>query len=276
MEMFLNYDPEKIGDLSRDFFTATGVVLGVCDENFKLLTYKRQKNNKFCEKIHAKDEGRLACRCSDRELLERCKKEEGPVMHICHAGLVDLALPIMHEKKIIAYLLLGQMRVEKSFPVLQKKELFSDEDIPELQKLYDKLSVFDNERIESISNVAMMMVKYILFENMLVPKYDPSFERALVFINRNIARNLTISEISKETLVPKSSLYKMFHTHLGCTVNEYINSKRIKNSEELLLNGSLSIEEISEKLGFSTQQYFSKIFKKINGISPAQFRKNAR
>ena len=62
--MFLNYDPEKIGDLSRDFFTATGVVLGVCDENFKLLTYKRQKNNKFCEKIHAKDEGRLACRCS--------------------------------------------------------------------------------------------------------------------------------------------------------------------------------------------------------------------
>ena len=197
-------------------------------------------------------------------------------MHICHAGLVDLALPIMHEKKIIAYLLLGQMRVEKSFPVLQKKELFSDEDIPELQKLYDELSVFDKERIESISNVAMMMVKYILFENMLVPKYDPSFERALVFINRNIARSLTISEISKETLVPKSSLYKMFHTHLGCTVNEYINSKRIKNSEELLMSGSLSIEEISEKLGFSTQQYFSKIFKQINGISPAQFRKNAR
>lgn len=274
--MFLNYDPEKIGDLSRDFFTATEVVLGVCDENFKLLTYKRQKNNKFCEKIHAKDEGRLACRCSDRELLERCKKEEGPVMHICHAGLVDLALPIMHEKKIIAYLLLGQMRVEKSFPVLQKKALFSDEDILELQKLYDELSLFDKKRIESISNVAMMMVKYILFENMLTPKYDPAFDRALTFINENLENNLTISKISNAALIPKSSLYKMFHTHFGCTVNEYINSKRVESAEELLINGNLSIDEISEKFGFSTQQYFSKVFKKFKGVSPAQFRKNNR
>lgn len=274
--MFLNYDPEKIGDLSRDFFTATGVVLGVCDENFKLLTYKRQKNNKFCEKIHTKDEGRLACRCSDRELLERCKKEEGPVMHICHAGLVDLALPIVYDKKIIAYLLLGQIRVEKSFPVLQKKALFSDEDILELQKLYDELSVFDKKRIESISNVAMMMVKYILFENMLTPKYDPAFDRALTFINENLENNLTISKISNAALIPKSSLYKMFHTHFGCTVNEYINSKRVESAEELLINGNLSIDEISEKFGFSTQQYFSKVFKKFKGVSPAQFRKNNR
>ncbi len=272
--MFLNYEPEKIRDLIRDFFVATGVVLGVCDENFKLLTYERQKNNKFCELMHTKNDGRLACRCSDRELLERCKAENRAVMHVCHAGLVDLALPIMYEKKIIAYLLLGQIRTEKSFPVLEKKALFSNEEISELQVFYDELSIFDQAKIESISNVAMMMVKYILFEKMLTPKYDPAFERALAFINENYERNLTISEISRSSFVPKSSLYKMFHSHLGCTVSEYINSRKIDKATSLLLNSELSIEEISERLGFSTQQYFSKIFKKNKGISPAKFRKS--
>lgn len=274
--MFLNYEPEKIEELGRDFFIATSVELGVFDENFKRLNYKKLNNNKFCAKIQEKDDGRLACRCSDRDLLKKCRDENRAVMHICHAGLLDLALPIVYDKKIIAYLLLGQIRVEKSFPVLQKKALFSDEDILELQKLYDELSVFDKKRIESISNVAMMMVKYILFENMLTPKYDPAFDRALTFINENLENNLTISKISNAALIPKSSLYKMFHTHFGCTVNEYINSKRVESAEELLINGNLSIDEISEKFGFSTQQYFSKVFKKFKGVSPAQFRKNNR
>ncbi len=274
--MFLNYEPEKIEELSRDFFIATGVVLGVCDENFKLLTYKRQRNNRFCDKIHANAEGRLACRRSDHELLEKCKAEKCAVLHICHMGLVDLALPIMHEKKIIAYLLLGQIRMEESFPDIQGSPLFSEKDIEELRKFYNELSVFDRDKIESISNVAMMMVKYILLENMLMPKYDPAFDRALAFINGNFERNLTVSEISKAALIPKSSLYKMFHTHFGCTVSEYINSKRIEKAEEHLRNGELSVEAISEKLGFSTQQYFSRIFKKIKGVPPAQFRKNNR
>lgn len=274
--MFLNYEPEKIEKFSNDFLVATGVELGVFDENFKRLNYKKQDSNKYCIRIQEKEVRRLACRRSDRDLLAKCKAEERAVMHICHAGLVDLALPIMYEKRIIAYLILGQMRIEEEFPEIRERELFSDEDIVELKALYKELSVFDKEKIESISNVAMMTVKYILFENMIMPKYAPSFDRALAFINENFNRNLTVSEISKTALIPKSSLYEMFHTHFHCTVSEYINSKRIEKATELLLGGSLSIEEISERLGFSTQQYFSRIFKKIKGVSPAQFRKNNR
>lgn len=274
--MFLNYDPEKIEKFSNDFLIATGVEIGVCDENFKRLNYRKPSGNKYCAMIHEKEVRRVVCRRCDHDLLAKCKAQGRAVMHVCHAGLVDLGVPIMHENKIIAYLILGQFRTEESFPNLQKKELFSEEELKKLKSLYNERPIFDNEKIESIANVAMMMVRYILFENVLIPKYDPAFERALAFINENFERALTISEISKAAIIPKSSLYKMFHTHFDCTVNEYINTKRIDKAAEILLNGSLSIEEISEKLGFSTQQYFSKIFKKIKGVSPAQFRKNNR
>jgi len=272
--MLLNYEPEKIENFSKDFLIATGVELGVCDENFKRLNYERQKANKFCARIHEKEAGRLACRRSDRELLAKCKEQRRGVMHVCHAGLVDLAFPIMHEDKIIAYLILGQMRTETNFPVLKNRSLFSEQDVIELEALYEELPIFEQKKIESIANVAMRMIKYILFENMLIPKYSPSFDRVLSYINENLEKKLTISEISKATIVPKSSLYKMFHTYLGCTVSSYINTKKTEKAAEFLVNADLSIEEISEKLGFSTQQYFSKIFKKEKGVSPLQFRKN--
>ncbi|MBR5542508.1 MAG: PocR ligand-binding domain-containing protein [Oscillospiraceae bacterium] len=272
--MFLNYEPEKLEELSRDFLIATGIELGVCDENFKPLNFKKQNGNRYCAVVKRKEVRRLACRRSDRALLAKCREEGKAVMHVCHAGLIDLALPIMYREKIIAYLILGQIRVEETFPALRESVLFSQETVDELQKIYDELPIFDQKKLKSISKLAMMTVKYILFENMLMPKYNPSFDRALSFINENLYKNLSILEISKAAIIPKSSLYKLFHTHFGCTVNEYINSKRIEEAERLLTEENFSVEEISERLGFSTQQYFSKLFKKAKGVSPAQFRKN--
>lgn len=272
--MILNYQPEKIEKLSTDFLIATGVKLAVYDINFNPLNYKGQNDVSYCALIQAKEEGRLACHRSDADLLEQCKNERRAVMHICHAGLLDLALPIVYEKKIIAYLMLGQIKTKDSSPALRGKSVFTESEHIDLEKYYSELPVFGEEKIDSILNVAIMAAKYILFENMLIPKYEPTFDRALSYINDNIDKNLTISEISRSTLVPKSSLYKMFHTHLGSTVSEYINSKRVKKASELLINTDLSVSEISERLGFSTQQYFSKTFKKYKGVSPVQFRKN--
>lgn len=272
--MILNYKPEKIEKISRDFLIATGVKLAVYDVNFNLLNYKEQNDVKYCAKIQENENGGLACKCSDSALLEKCKNEGRTVMHICHAGLLDMCIPIFYEKKIIAYLILGQIRTNADFPKIKEKGYFTDEDLAELEKYYNELIIFEQEKIDSLHNVAIMMIKYILFENMLIPKYEASFDRALAFISDNIERNLSISEISKSTLIPKSSLYKMFYAHLGCTVSEYINSKKVKKASELLINSEISIAEISERLGFSTQQYFSKTFKKIKGVSPLQFRKN--
>lgn len=62
------------------------------------------------------------------------------------------------------------------------------------------------------------------------------------------------------------------YASFGCTVSEYVKTKKIEKSIDLLLNDDLSIEEISEKLGFSSASYYSKTFKKIKGISPGKFR----
>lgn len=267
--MILNYKPESLEKLSDDFYITTGISFLLFDENFKPLSYKRENRNKYCLCIRENENGILGCRHSDSALLERCKISRKPEKHICHAGLLDIAMPIIYEGNIIAYLILGQMKIEenidKANPLIKGDK--------NARELYDSLPLFKEKEIESIVSLALIVAKYILFENVLMPRYEPSFDKALDYINENLSNRLTISEISKATYLPKSSLYNYFHTYYGCTVSEYINLKRIEKAKELLANSSLSVGEISEKLGFSSQQYFSKIFKKAEGVSPAQYKK---
>ena len=88
------------------------------------------------------------------------------------------------------------------------------------------------------------------------------------------AKEISVISISKSINVSKSVLYKNFHTHFNCTVSEYINTKRIEKSLELIAKTDMSIEEISQNVGFSTASYFSKIFKKQMGTSPLKYKKN--
>ena len=267
--MILNYKPESLEKLSDDFFITTGISFLLFDENFKPLIYKRENKNKYCLRIREKEEGVIACRHSDSALLERCRISRKPEKHICHAGLLDIAIPIIYEGKIIAYIILGQMKTESNFDIVNPLK----KDDEKAKELYHKLRLYNEKEIESIVSLALIVARYILFENVLTPAYEPTFDKVLEYINENLSQKLTVLQISKDTYMPKSSLYNCFRTYFGCTVSEYINLKRTEKAKELLINTSLSVGEISEKLGFSSQQYFSKIFKKAEGVSPARYKK---
>ena len=64
----------------------------------------------------------------------------------------------------------------------------------------------------------------------------------------------------------------LFHTKFHQTLSSYLNTARIDRAKDLLLHSSLSLNEISEKTGFSNSSYFHKQFKKTTGLTPQQVR----
>ena len=81
--------------------------------------------------------------------------------------------------------------------------------------------------------------------------------------------------------IDRSYLYRLFKDKTGVSVSDYITRTRISKAEVLLSNGSLSVKDVAYSVGFPDQMYFSRVFKKINGKTPTQFRemfvqKNAR
>ena len=147
-------------------------------------------------------------------------------------------------------------------------------DFEQMEKFYGDIPLFDEDKIQSVSNIASMLAKYILLENMLKPDFDECVERAVAFIEENLGEDISIRLITENINVSKSVLYKKFDSVFGTTVSEYINIKRIEKAEELLKTTDLSMEEISQAAGFSSAPYFGKVFKRLKGTTPLKYKKH--
>lgn len=271
--MVVNYDIQKINSVLQDFYNATGINMDLLKADFSYISCNHRGNDYYCQAVKNTEAGKKACPLSDACLLERCKKSKQPEMHICHAGLIDVAVPIIYNEAIIGYIIFGQMKADQDFSAFEAYIGKLGLDTEKMKAHYNSIPFFDSDRIQSVSNIASMLVKHILLENMLKPDYDDNIQKAIAYINDHLDEDLSIRNITKSINVSKSVLYKRFHACFNCTVSEYINARRIEKSIELLTKTDLSIEEISQKVGFSSTSYYSKTFKKLKGVAPLKFKK---
>lgn len=102
-------------------------------------------------------------------------------------------------------------------------------------------------------------------------------ERVSTIIDENIGNaDLDMDTLASLMNMSRSRFYSRFKDITTETPAHYINSRRLNQACELLSSRpGLSIAEISDRLGFNTQNYFCRRFKKRYGISPKQYRKNA-
>ena len=92
-------------------------------------------------------------------------------------------------------------------------------------------------------------------------------------VENNIANeNFGVDDICREIGISRVQLYRKVKAVLGLNVNDYILSVRMQKAKYLLLNEDLSISEISFKVGFSSQAYFSTVFKSKFGVTPKAFK----
>ena len=91
----------------------------------------------------------------------------------------------------------------------------------------------------------------------------------------NIDPHTPISKLAKDAAVSQSMLYHVFKTHCDVSINGCRNKVIMQRAKEMLISTDLSIEQISEKLSFSSGAYFRKVFKEHFGISPREMRKKA-
>lgn len=273
--MAINYNEERISTALEDFVRATGINIQFVKADFTSFCRAVSPNN-YCAKIQATKKGKNACTCSDRAILERCRETGKTELHLCHAGLMDAAVPIEYDGAKIGFLVLGQMKTEKAFEeikgYLEGLGLGADS----MAESYEKLPIFDEDKIKSIARVAEMLARYLLLENMLKTTGYGNIDAAVEYINQNLSEPLSVELIAEKGSVSKNTLYRGFKAAFDMTVSEYVTKKRVERAEKLLLNTELSVEEISQQTGFSSSAYFAANFKRLNGISPLKFRKERR
>jgi len=98
--------------------------------------------------------------------------------------------------------------------------------------------------------------------------------KAIDYIKRNYMKKITLEEVASNVYLSVSYFSKIFKEEMKCNFNTYLNKVRVDMSKKLLVDDSIALVDISNLVGFEDQSYFSKVFKKITGVSPGKFRES--
>ena len=101
---------------------------------------------------------------------------------------------------------------------------------------------------------------------------SPAIIRAMAYCNEHYAGKLTLNELADLVRLNKSYFSQLFHKEVGMPFSDYVESVRICHAQQYLRKSNYSMAEIAELVGFANQNYFTKVFKKVTGFTPSQYR----
>ncbi|RME45932.1 MAG: helix-turn-helix domain-containing protein [Chloroflexi bacterium] len=113
-------------------------------------------------------------------------------------------------------------------------------------------------------------------ERFLPAHPNPLISQATTYIHRHYAEAITRGEIAAYVGVSETYLTRVFRKELGESLWQYITRYRVSQAKQLLQHSARSISDIAGAVGYNDAAYFSNVFKKETGLSPREFREQAR
>lgn len=104
--------------------------------------------------------------------------------------------------------------------------------------------------------------------------YDACIRKSIEYIELNLDSKIELKDLADRVFMSKYHFHRVFHSVVGEPVAEYIRKKRLMEAAEELSNTDDKIVDIALKYQFSSQEAFTKAFKKLYGMPPREFRRS--
>ncbi|KAF9119647.1 hypothetical protein BGX30_003723 [Mortierella sp. GBA39] len=100
------------------------------------------------------------------------------------------------------------------------------------------------------------------------------FRQAKLFIDDNLGEELTLALVAGHLHISSRHLTRLFQANLSQSFVHYIQERRVRRASQLLLQSDLPVKDIASQCGFQSVHYFTRIFTRRLGVSPAKFRRS--
>ena len=276
--MPLRVDLDKINDLLESLFILTDMTVGLFDDNFDFVeSYPLySKKSWFCAHIDHYPEFKKLCHKCNIEHFKIAQKTKKPIIYECHAGLLDMIFPLVQNNIVVGYITMGQVSNNSDMDYIKKhlRSYFSTVAplTNDLINASNQVIYKSTRQINAATKLLELSINYILKNRLITPSARQLFDDLTSYIENNIETDLSINEICKELNVSRTYLYTEMKKFIPQGIANYIKQKRMEKSKQLLVETELSINSISEVVGFNDYNYFLKSFKKAYGITPKQYR----
>lgn len=171
----------------------------------------------------------------------------------------------------------------RSYGLTEDKKVFFCGSAPDYQNLFramiNELQMCGEYYPEMLEMyLRQMLIKlqryfknYIKVDN---SRTTETIDTAISYFSEHYSESINIEDYAKKIHVSTSWFIRNFKLCTGSTPMQYILQKRICNAEALLLNTQYNINEIAQIVGYDNPLYFSRVFKRMKGLSPSEYRKN--
>ncbi|MGI6069228.1 MAG: response regulator transcription factor [Blautia sp.] len=141
------------------------------------------------------------------------------------------------------------------------------------QKFKESLGQADTERelVKRAQQEVTGWLEQMSAQRMI--KDSKYIRQAKGYIDANYARELSLEEVAGEVGINSSYFSSLFKKEQGINFSDYLTEVRITKAKELLEEGRLNVSEVGWAVGYKDQKYFSRLFYKLVGIKPSEYRK---
>ena len=266
------------------FSGALGLPLSLTSgEAWTMPHHGKRHENPFCALMADKSASCAACLRVQDELCHSVG--EGPATVRCEVGMTDSAVPIRVEDRLIGLLQTGQAlrqapssgQIERVLKLVDEWGVARDHD--EIRETYLKTPVLSCEQHESAITLLTIFGRQLeQLSNQLIIQDEseepPVIRRAKAYIHEHEDEHISLEQVAKA--VNTSSFYfcKLFKDATGINFTEYVSRSRIEKAKQRLLDPNARISEVAYEVGFQSLTHFNRVFKKVTGDSPTQYREH--
>lgn len=269
-------------EYERAFSEATGLPVALHPvENWQLPHHGKRNENGFCAMLAQKSRSCSACLQVQQSLVEQAMQEAHTVT--CPVGMCDTAVPVKLGERVIGFLHTGQLfrkrptetQFERSAKLVAEWGVQADR--KKMKQAYFSAPVMSPKEHESVVKLLGIFAQHLsMLSNQVVVQQEnsepPVITKAKEFIHEHQAEELSLGQVAKAVNTSTFYFCKMFKKITGINFTDYLSRVRIEKSKNLLLNPNLRVSEIAFEVGFQSLTHFNRVFKKILGQSPTEYR----
>jgi AraC-like DNA-binding protein/ligand-binding sensor protein len=277
---------EIFSEYQAAFEDATGLPLALRPTEFWNLPHRNRHNeNPFCEMMAQTNRTCAACLEVQQRAVEAAK--DRPATVTCFAGLSDTAVPVKLGQRIIGFLQTGQVALKQpsqgGFKSISGKilEWAPKIDLARLEEAYLNSKVFTRRWHAAVIRLLEIFGQQLSAAANRMTLQDaeaepPIIRRAKAYISGHYGDPVSLNEMARTTRVSTFYFCKMFKKATGLTFTDYLGRVRVEKAKNLLLNPHLRVSEIAYTVGFQSLTHFNRVFRKLAGESPTDFREKLK
>ncbi|HEY0256607.1 MAG TPA: helix-turn-helix domain-containing protein [Candidatus Methylacidiphilales bacterium] len=290
---------ERASGLHLSFDDLTGMHTGMHNDVSSMkLDFDHQVHScSFCNFAKSTERGLSDCQRNKMAVNRLVIRKRGDLAGFCHLGLLDLAEPLIHQGRVLGVFFYGSVVVREKekaarqrirrycvrwgldpkpyYVALEKLPMIEEKSIPEHRASLRTVVALARHFCESGS----IRAEIFKTKKLKLPYMDPEevpfiVKETMRYATTHLHETFIVKDLASHLRCHPDFLSRKFKQYTGLELSSYLLQIRIGRAKQLLDNPKIGIEDAAEQSGFSDRGHFSKVFRRMTGVTPGQYKKS--